>query len=179
MAEVPERWTEYSYDLPEGARYFAIRCTSNGTFALCVDDLTYIPESPLASLSIQGFNIYRDGAIINDANVDTPNYIDTGAEPGDHTYTVTTVYNLGESELSNEASILVSAINAAKAGIFKVSSLSGNIIIEGAAGCLATVSATDGKVMFNGILKDKTIVSVPTGVYIVKIADKAVKISVI
>jgi len=179
VAEVPERWTEYSYDLPEGARYFAIRCTSNGTFALCVDDLTYIPESPLASLSIQGFNIYRDGARINDANVDTPNYIDTGAEPGDHTYTVTTVYNLGESELSNEASILVSAINAAKAGIFKVSSLSGNIIIEGAAGCLATVSATDGKVMFNGILKDKTIVSVPTGVYIVKIADKAVKISVI
>ena len=34
-------WTEYSVDLPEGAKYFAIRHTSNDMYGLMVDDVTY------------------------------------------------------------------------------------------------------------------------------------------
>ena len=34
-------WTEYSVDLPEGAKYFAIRHTSNDKYGLMVDDVTY------------------------------------------------------------------------------------------------------------------------------------------
>ena len=90
VASVPEEWTEYTFTLPEGARYFAIRCTSNGTFAFCVDEITFTPESPYAGLTVVGYNIYRDGEKINDAPVAGAGYIDADAEPGNHIYTVTT-----------------------------------------------------------------------------------------
>ena len=36
-------WKEYSYQLPENARYFAIHYISSNKFALLVDDLSYVP----------------------------------------------------------------------------------------------------------------------------------------
>ena len=43
-------WTEYSATLPAGAKYFAIRHTSNDIYGLMVDDVTYqitneVPEA--------------------------------------------------------------------------------------------------------------------------------------
>ena len=178
VASVPEEWTEYTFTLPEGARYFAIRCTSNGTFAFCVDEITFTPESPYAGLTVVGYNIYRDGEKINDAPVAGAGYIDADAEPGNHIYTVTTVYNAGESEMSNEASVLLSALNTVNTGAVRISALNGRIVIEGAAGENATVAAVDGKLLFNGVLEAKTAIDVPAGVFVVSVAGKTVKVNV-
>lgn len=43
VAEVPDTWTKYTFQVPAGTKYFAIRCTSQDIFMLFVDDVTYIP----------------------------------------------------------------------------------------------------------------------------------------
>lgn len=50
--QAPMTWTKYTAILPKDARYFAIRCVSDDTFAFLVDDISFIRLIPTpASLS--------------------------------------------------------------------------------------------------------------------------------
>lgn len=178
VAKVPADWTLYTYELPAGTSYFAIHCVSDGMFALCVDEITYTPESPLAGLEVIGYNVYRNGVKVNSELVKSPSFLDTEAEPGNHVYTVSTVYNRGESARSNEASVVLSSLGMVNAAGVRVTTQPGVVIIEGAQGRLATVAAPDGKLLFNGVLEAKTVVEVPAGVCIVKVDATVVKVSV-
>lgn len=106
----------YSYSLPEGARYFAIRCVR--CFLYCmVDDVTYSPyngEEP--SQTLIGYNVYRNGEKINALPVTEPSFKDDGCEKDKNvTYNVTAVYEEGESDFSNDATALLSQISGASA----------------------------------------------------------------
>lgn len=79
-------WTEYSFDVPEGTKYFAIRCISQDIFGFLVDDISY---SAGTSAPVS-FNIYRDGEFLDE----TTECSYTDAEPG-HVYAVTAVYANG------------------------------------------------------------------------------------
>ncbi len=57
--EAPAEWTEVQFEIPEGGRYFAIRCVSMENFALMIDDITYSPIS-FGNISLLGYNVYRD-----------------------------------------------------------------------------------------------------------------------
>lgn len=96
-ASISNEWTEYTAELPEGARYFAIRSCANGGSMLMVDDITYIPESPNAGLEHIGYNVYRNGEKLNDTPISDTGFTDIFAVPGTHTYAVTAVYTAGES----------------------------------------------------------------------------------
>lgn len=89
--------TEYTAELPEGARYFAIRSCAIGASMLMVDDVTYIPASANTRLEHIGYNVYRNGEKLNDTPVTDTTITDTLAQPGFHTYAVTALYNVGES----------------------------------------------------------------------------------
>ena len=55
---------------------------------------------------LMGFNIYRDGILINNELVTVNNYQDLPAQTGYYCYTVTALYDLcGESDPSNEECI--------------------------------------------------------------------------
>ena len=96
---VPSKWTECVYSLPEGAKYFAIRCVSSSTFALLIDDISF--EKKMAeNLCINGFNIYRNGTLVGNTSVNNLSYIDIDGQSGDKYY-VTTIYSMGESAASN------------------------------------------------------------------------------
>ncbi len=106
------------YTLPEGARWFAIRCVR--CFLYCmVDDVTYRPyngEEP--SQTLVGYNIYRDGEKINAAPVAEPTFKDDSCEKGkDMTYNVTAVYEEGESDFSNDATALASHISGTASSV--------------------------------------------------------------
>lgn len=103
----------YTYTLPEGARYFAIRCVR--CFLYCmVDDITYRPyNGDKPAQTILGYNIYRNGEKINTTLVEEPKYTDTSAEKGKTAkYNVTAVYEEGESDFSNEASATLSSMSS-------------------------------------------------------------------
>ena len=89
-------WAEYTADLPEGTKYFAIRHTSNDIFALFVDDITCKTANPPAGTVPDAFNIYLDGEFIATIEGDVNTYTIEGAEEGGHVCSVTAVY--GETE---------------------------------------------------------------------------------
>ncbi|MDE6353789.1 MAG: hypothetical protein K2L56_01810, partial [Prevotella sp.] len=110
VAAVPVDWTEYMFDVPAGAKYFAIRCTSDDRFIFLVDDVTYIPAGvSAADLSLVGYNIYRDGVKLNAEPVAETSYTDADAANGEHSYVVTVVYDKGESAASNILTLSVTS----------------------------------------------------------------------
>ncbi len=104
-------WNEFTYELPAGTKYFAIRHTSNDVFALEIDDVTYTSSSSKKFVMADGngvtaYNIYRDGKVIATVDANTTSYIDVNETDGEHTYYVTAVYGDVESGLSNGATVV-------------------------------------------------------------------------
>lgn len=96
---VPGQWTQYSADLPEGARYFALRCTSKDQYILFVDDIKYRKAG--TGLKLLGYNVYRDGLRLNASPIIATKYTDNRSVDTDVTYSVKAVYNTGESRAAN------------------------------------------------------------------------------
>lgn len=88
-------WTEHEYQLPAGAKHFAVRCTSHNRTALLLDDFRYERAARPLEVTFVGFNIYRDGELLNSTPIADTSFTDTTAEKGN--YTVKVVYNTGES----------------------------------------------------------------------------------
>jgi hypothetical protein len=105
-------WTKYEYTLPEGSIYFAIRNTlnSDSNCAIMIDDATFIAASSdsTIALDIEGYNLYCNGEQVNDDVITDTTFTVTDVANG--IYTVTVIYNVGESAASNEASIALTGI---------------------------------------------------------------------
>lgn len=84
-------WTEFSYNLPSGTKYFAIRHTSTDVFGLFIDDITYTAGGSAP----ESFNVYLDEELV--ANVAEPTATIENITNGSHKVSVTAVYASGES----------------------------------------------------------------------------------
>lgn len=106
-----EDWLEFSANLPEGTRYFAIHYTSNDIFGLFIDDLKYTVGGGTPT----GFNVYVDENLVatTDGNTNTYTYGEELSE-GAHEFSVTAVYG-------NSESAPVTAIIDIKTGISEIS----------------------------------------------------------
>lgn len=175
---VPSEWTEFTADLPAGAKYFAIVCESNDKFMLMVDDVTYTPAGVTANLEIAGYNIYRDGVKINDAPVADCEYIDSNVEVGtQYTYVVTVVYtDKGESRGSDEVVITREdvSVDGIGDGAVSIKAENGKVVVLNAEGLDVVVAAANGAVVYSGAGELKTEVAVANGVYVVT-AGKTVR----
>lgn len=177
--DISTDWTEYRFTLPADAKYFAVRAT-NINSALFIDDITYIPASskPM-ELAIKGYNIYRDNEKINDALVSNTSYTDTDVEKlSEYTYTVTVMYDLGESGFSNEAVVTtLTGINDAENGISIIAG-DNKIVIRGAEGKNVTVTDINGMLITDRIAENVTTINVNNGVYIISTEGKTYKVVV-
>lgn len=108
--DIPAEYKAYEVDLPDGAKYFAIRNISYNKLMLMIDDVTYVPVGDPAAFSINGYNVYRDGVQINTEPVEENEFEDAEAGNAEHTYHVSVLYSAGESQLSN-------AFNAYETGV--------------------------------------------------------------
>ncbi len=119
VESAPEVWTEYTFELPEGATYFAFNHTSYDALALFIDDVTFeaAPSLP-EDLAVSGYHIFRDGKQITDEPATATSFTDSpladNAEAGEYSfkYAVAVVYNHGPARVGNEATAVVS-----KAGV--------------------------------------------------------------
>ncbi len=111
--QVPAAWTEYSYSLPEGAKYFAIRCVSPNRFCLMVDDVTFECAPQPLDVEFVGYNVYRNGVLVNEAPV-TVTHFETAFDSEDK-FTVRVVYDKGLSASSNVVTLIASGIAAPEA----------------------------------------------------------------
>ncbi len=180
--QTPENaWTEFSYTLPEGAKYFAIRCTSVDKYMLLVDDVTYIPAEGGSSANLLGYNVYRNREKINAEPVATTSYIDTTAPAGTHQYHVSAVFDRGESAASQPVEVTVNdpltSINGISAAT-SIKGVSGAIEISTRRAEGIAVYATDGRLMASGICTGTLRIPLATGVYLVHISGHTVKVIV-
>lgn len=168
---VPQDWTEYTAELPAGAKYFAIRSYASGSFMLMVDDVTFTPAPENANLEIAGYNVYRDGVKINEAPVADCEYVDTNVVEGtQYTYVVTVVYtDKGESKASNEVVIKrdIVSVNGIGDGSVSIKAANGKIVVLNAEGLDVVVAAANGAVVHSGAGELRTEVAVANGVYVV------------
>lgn len=172
-------WTAYRFALPEGTKYFAINYVGNDGYGLLVDDIIY-DGYPLA-VRPDGYNIYRNGEKINDELVTERRYTDRGlADYSSYTYTVAPVYNGIEAKASNEFKVETAGVQnvTADADGAIVKAEAGKISISNGNGRAASIYTASGVCVaaYNSV--DEAEVNVAAGVYIVKVADKVVKLIV-
>lgn len=179
IEELPDEWNEYSFKLPDGAKFFAIRANEINS-ALFLDDISYIPAgAPAQQFSIMGYNLYRNGALLNSTPVATTAYTDRSATAGeDYTYKVTVVYDKGESDFSEPFSLGTSGIEEATEGHTVLTVLHNLLSISGVGGQEASVWTVDGRRVFDSCGKDRVSVRLATGCYLVKIGGKTTKVMV-
>jgi hypothetical protein len=102
-------WTKYSYQLPEGAKYLAIRNNKYNGEAVLIDDVRFEKKAGGAvAVTIDGYNLYRDNEKVNTSVITATTYKVTESVAG--SYYVTVVCNVGESKPSNVVSIEASGV---------------------------------------------------------------------
>ena len=166
-------WYEYIAELPEGTKYFAIRCISEDKFAFFVDDISYHK----GTLTRTGYNIYRDGVLIGSTSDGVTTYKDAETTEGYHVYTVTVVYTEGESPMSNEATV-TNGIEETATAALDVRGETGQIRILNAENKQVAVYTVNGSQIFKGAGHNSMFVPVPRGIYLVKVDEKTFNISV-
>ena len=98
-------WTEYTFTLPEGTRYFAIRHTAQDIFGLLLDDVTYERSASAPA----GYNIYIDGVLVGSSTDTTYEMPVSGLSSGEHTFAVTAVYEGGRESAPATAVVVVTS----------------------------------------------------------------------
>lgn len=176
--EAPGTWTETKVNLPEGTKYFAIKCVSEGyKFAMGLDDITYVPGTGMPDeFELTGYNFYKNDRKVNEGVIGGLEYAHAGS--ADDRYAVTAVYTTGESRYSNI--VAPSGVNdLTLAGGVKVSVSGNDIAIEGAEDKAVAVYTADGMTVYAAkSADDKTTVTVTAGVYLVKVGASTVKVLV-
>lgn len=177
----PAAWEEVSFSVPQGARYFAVRCVSQDAFALLLDDFSFVPWYASASeLEVTGYNIYRDLEPVNTGLVKELSFTDAAPHKGDNSYQVSVVYNHGESRLSNV--VTVNPEEGSVAGItgdvVSVCPGEGMLEILGASGLRVTVVSADGAMRLAGEGEARMEISLEPGVYIVTVGDHPYRVLV-
>ena len=171
--KIRNKWKEYQVELPEGTKYFAIRVTSRFQQMLMLDDITY--ESGVGT--IIGFNIYRDGQNIATVDAQTTIFKDNTADKGNHNYTVTVIYDEGESRMSNSVSAVTSLKDNAKAETI-VRTIPGHIVISNSSGQKVAVFAASGKQVFSGSGQQNLLIPMMRNTYVVKVGNKVYNVLV-
>lgn len=175
VAGAAEEWTLYSFELPEGAKYFAINCISTDCFMLFVDDITYIPAGEMV---IDGYNVYRNRNVVNEQPVTGLKHVDTVPRDGNVQYNVTAIINGTESLPSETVTIKVSGLAALIADGVAVRAEEGCIVFEGLDGSKLLVADAAGRVLYTGQPEGSLRVAAHKGVHAVVIGNRTVKLNV-
>lgn len=180
VRRAPFSWTKYQFKLPEGALYFAIRSRSTDQFFLFIDDVTYIAAGGVpATLTLDGYNVYRDGERLNSEPVDAPSFLDTTVKGGaDHKYVVTAVYTVGESRHGNEYTLLLSGIGNATEDAVVVKAGEGCVRVMNAYGLNVELYTPQGVKVAEAKGSADTRISVAGGIYIVRAGRTTAKVHV-
>ncbi len=175
VTDVPREWTMYEYELPAGARYFAIRYCATNAMMLMLDDFTFTPKGKPGTLELKGFNIYRDGKLLNESPIEDFEYEDKNPVNDNAKYVATAVYTQGESAGSAPVLLSLSGIENALTDAVTVTGLTGEILITGADTLAVSVYDISGRVLYTAIGSENMRIPVPAGAYLVNVSDKTFK----
>ncbi len=173
---VPNRWTEYSFDVPEGARYFAVRCTSEFAFMLLLDDFSFTPASG-RNIQLEGYNVYVRGEKMNwDGplkevcyEVEVPVSVDEEIP-----LMVTAVYNHGESAPLEET-LIATGMGAVK-NVSNLTTEGQKIVARSDSRERLVVYGLDGREVYSGMVEGRKEIVLAQGIYIIRFGERQSKI---
>lgn len=126
-------WSSFSAQLPDGANYFAIRCTtkSDNAYCLLLDDISYYSGFG----KLQGYNVYRNGELVEHLDANATSYTlqyDPTAPPT--RYSVSAVYTGGESPAasSDECQTAINGITVDALHPVDVYTVDGKLVMKNA-----------------------------------------------
>lgn len=122
--ELGGTWLEYRFLLPEGARYFAINCVSDDSFAMFVDDLTFNDMS-VPAWNLTGYEVTCDGETVATVTEPTFTHVNGGGK-----YAVRPVYAEGNGNFCEAVDVTPSSIAAVASGL-QVTAIPGAIVVKG------------------------------------------------
>lgn len=166
-------WTKYEFEIPEGAKYFAINYVNAGGFMVFVDDVTFAAKNG-TPIQLVGYNVYRDGEKINNEVITSTTFDDPEGK-GSQIYNITVVYDKGESGPSNAIRPDGKGVNIDynTDNTIEVIGGEGEIIVKGAKQVL--ISDVQGRVLHIGT---STTIYTEPGFYIVRADGNTYKVSV-
>lgn len=171
-------WSRMEYVLPDGARYFAIRCTSDNQFGLMLDDIEYIPAQQ--TVTLYGYRLYRNGETLVEEIGETE-YADSDVNEGDtHEYRVSAIYDDGESIHSEPVTVDIrpgSVGGLASDGI-RVAARESRVVVDGAQGLPVSVYDAEGRMLYRIVSTGRDVLEVGGGVHIVSVGDRSYKLLV-
>ncbi|MDR2928274.1 MAG: choice-of-anchor J domain-containing protein, partial [Cytophagaceae bacterium] len=185
---VPDTWTEYTYDLSMYAGqevFVSIVCVSNNAWLFMVDDIFLgVPDKNGSNAkSFSGYTIYLDDEQVATGIMDTE-YKFTNLADGEHTAGVKAVYTSGGTPAESIIfTIESSGINGNSIANVTVYGNRNNVHIVNPAGVfLKSVQITDiiGRVVYSGKASGSAIIPVNSsnGIYAVKLIDNDGKVAV-
>ena len=177
---VQAEWALYKYEVPAGARRFAIHCVSDNRFALCVDDISFVAKDRvLSSLELTGYNVYCNGEKHNDGPVAQESYSAVNLPDGAHEFCVTAMYDAGESLPSEKVSVSYTFISSIAGSAVTIAGGEGEIIVNNAQGQNVAVYGADGRMIKSSDVTDEhAAIRIASGIYVVKAGGTIAKIIV-
>lgn len=175
-----DAWGMYTASLPEGAKYFAIRRITNGGALFMVDDISlrFAGNDP-ETLNLVGYNVYRNGERLNTAPLTAKTFADSEAETGTHRYSVSALYEQGESNTQHvSVDVTQSGVTETTVAKAAVAGVAGRVIVRGAEGQHVAVASADGKLLYNGRGSNVMDIKAQPGVYAVTVGNSTFKVLV-
>lgn len=143
---------------------------------LLVDDVTFKRLEGFDGV-LMGYNVYCDGARINDTTVENASHIHSYAPEGPHTYHVTAVYDKGESELSEPLLMEKSNVEGVTSMAQPSVKADGRVIIvNGAEGLKVDIYTIDGRTLLSAL--GNTRMAVAPAIYMVRVGTLTFKVIV-
>lgn len=177
---VPTEWTEITYSVPKGAKYFALRHVSADGYALMVDDVTYERAIPDASeIGLLGYYVYCNEEKINEEPI-TEQYLEyKPSQNGTYSYQVSAAYPDGESSCSEMLTLVyeTSGIDDLAASSYAITTNGLNVTIIGADGMNAALYTPSGLLVAQENCYSQTTLNAPApGIYVLMIGSRSVKV---
>lgn len=177
-------WHEYSYVLPDDAKYAAVRyCgTSETGFFVMMDDIEYEPAAEAGV--VDGYDIWRDGATVCEYVRVQDSWADSYEDAGQSTfYNIVPVIRRDDAVtrgmMSNTAYVGVSSVDDLVSGSVDVTGGEGFIMVTGGEGLMVNVYALDGRMpVSDRCVSDVARYGVTSGVYLVKVGSQVFKVLV-
>lgn len=178
-SNISDKWTEFRYNLPEGARHFAVRYMANDQYVFMVDDFTFEKAARDENITLNGYNVYRENELISSIEKDAQlAYTDIENDnPQNSTYSLTAVYAEGESE-AVKAKTIATSINGAQADSMRISVYGRRIIVDNPMAEAITICDAAGRSIVTASRNTAISIDVLPGVYIVKGQTATTKVMV-
>lgn len=97
--ETEKDWKEYTFELPDNARYFAIHCVSDDASVFKIDDLSYTLNHGATIAKAKEFEVYVDGSKVATVPATVSSYTFDNLHDGPRTLGLKAVYENGTSEM--------------------------------------------------------------------------------